>query len=89
MNGEVKITIESAETALVIPLETLVDDKYVWVKKNNQHQKREITKGLASDTEVQITSGLEEGQTIVTSGFDQIGKKSLIQKLVDKLPWIF
>lgn len=85
LNGEAKITIESAENALVIPLETLVDDQYVWVKKDNQYQKREIEKGLATETEVQIISGLKEGETIVTSGFEQIGKKSLFQKMISKV----
>ena len=82
MNGEAKIVIESISNALVAPLDAIVQDRYVWVKKDDTYQKREIEKGLEGDLEVQIASGLEKDETVVTGGFDQIGKKNLAQKIL-------
>lgn len=82
MNGEVKVVIESIENALVIPLEAIVEDKFVWVKTDGTYQKIEIAKGLESETEVQVTQGPQKNEKVLISGFDQIGKKSLIQRII-------
>ena len=82
MNGEAKIVIESISNALVAPLDAIVQDRYVWVKKDDTYQKREIEKGLEGDLEIQIVSGLEKDETVVTDSFDQIGKKNLAQKIL-------
>jgi|SRR3989344_298786 len=85
MNGESKITTESQTNAQVVPLDVIVEERYVWVKKNDTYEKKEVTLGLESETEVKITSGISKDETIVTTGFDQIGKKSLFQKILGLL----
>ena len=87
MNGEAKIVTQEVQNALVIPLEAITDEKYVWLKTHSDFQKREIEKGQESETEIQITSGLTKGQEVVIAGFDQIEKKSLLQKVARRLKW--
>lgn len=81
MNGEARIIIGEAQNVLVIPNEALVDDKYIRVKNGQSYSKKEIRKGLESDFEVEVTDGLSRGQVILVSGFEELGKKSLFQKL--------
>lgn len=85
LNGEAKIITEKVDNALAVPQDAIIQDKFIYVKKDNRYQKREVEKGLTSDFEVQIISGLKKGEAIVTSGFEEIGKKSLIQKIKDQL----
>ena len=85
MNGTVDIEISKQENALGVPSEALVDDNHVWVKVNNTYFEKEITKGLESDDQVEITSGLGEGEEVVTSGFEDLVKETLFQKLFSNL----
>ena len=85
MNGQATIITSTAQDVLVVPKDAIIDDKFVWVKTANNFQKKEITKGIESDTDVEITSRLSQNQEIVTSGFEEIGKKSLIQKFLERL----
>jgi HlyD family secretion protein len=81
MNGSAEITTATKENVLTVPVDALVYDTFVWTKDGNKYTKKEISKDLESENDVEITSGLTEGETIVTSGFDQLQKASLFQKL--------
>src|SRR3989344_2672386 len=85
MNGETNIVTQSAQNAIVVPFDAIIDDKYVWIRKENIYQKNEVTKGIEADLEIQITSGLTKDGTVVRSGFNQINKKSLFGKILDWL----
>ena len=85
MNGETNIVTQSAQNAIVVPFDAIIDDKYVWIRKDNIYQKNEVTKGIEADLEIQITSGLTKDGTVVRSGFNQINKKSLFGKILDWL----
>lgn len=84
MSGEAEVTVEEIADVLAVPIEAIIDDKYVYVKENGSFVKREVGLGISSDTEIEITSGLSEGGEVVTGGFDEIGKKSLLQKISSK-----
>ena len=82
MNGEADITIQSLDNVIVVPIEAVVDENQVWIKADGGYQKKDVDLGIESDLDVQIISGLETGQEVVITGFDQINKKSLIQKII-------
>ena len=84
MNGEANILITEVGNALVVPSEAVIDDKFVYVKVGDTFEKRQVEAGIASDSDVEIKSALYDGDTIVTSGFEQISKKSLLQKIFRK-----
>lgn len=84
MNGEAAVVTEEKSQVLAVPQEAIVDDKYVWVKIGNIYEKKEVTLGISSDSDIEIVAGTEENSQVVTSGFDQIGKRSLLQKILRK-----
>ncbi len=81
MNGTAQIEVGRAENVNSVPLEAITDDKYVYVKSGKKFSKKEIEKGIESDTDVEIKSGLKEGDVILTSGFDELKKGSIFQKI--------
>src|SRR3990167_3124929 len=81
MSGEGEITVDKKQDVLIIPIEEVIDDKFVYVKQDGEFVKKEVSLGLSSESDAEVTLGLSEGEEIVTGGFDQIGKKSLLQKL--------
>jgi multidrug efflux pump subunit AcrA (membrane-fusion protein) len=71
---EVRVTIKSVANATVIPVAAIFEDAandsyYVFVAgSDGQAHRRTVTVGIRSPAEVQITSGLEPGQIVITSG---------------------
>jgi HlyD family secretion protein len=70
MSCDVDIITGKEENALVVPLAAIVDDgakHYVFVIKQSKASKVPVRKGLASDTDVVITSGLRSGDVVATT----------------------
>ncbi len=68
MNGDLDIIISGVKDVLDIPSEAISqrDGKnYVRVIEGRQIKEVEVETGLATDTETQITKGLNEGETII------------------------
>lgn len=65
LNGQVAVIEQEITNVLVLPQDVLVDDSAVYKKVNNKHEKVNITTGLASDTEIAVTSGLAENDLVV------------------------
>ncbi|HSK48730.1 MAG TPA: efflux RND transporter periplasmic adaptor subunit [Coriobacteriia bacterium] len=74
MKGDATIKVSSQANALTVPVEALFSEggtDYVYVVVNNTLNKTEITVGATTDTDVEVLSGLEEGQTVALSGSTQ------------------
>jgi RND family efflux transporter MFP subunit len=70
---EVQIAIGAKENVLVIPRKAILykqNNTYVFVMNRNQVSQREITLGLTEEDEVEVTSGLAEGDVIVIVGVE-------------------
>jgi multidrug efflux pump subunit AcrA (membrane-fusion protein) len=65
MNGNASIITNRKTNVLTVPLSSLTDDNKVYIKEGNKYVKRNVTLGLQSDTETEITSGLSEGELLV------------------------
>ncbi len=81
MSGEARVITQRTGETAVIPQEAIVNSKYVWVKEGSTYHKKEIEKGLESDTEVEVTKNVKAGDQIVIGGTNEINKKSLLQKI--------
>lgn len=68
MNGQAQIIVEEKTNALVIPIDAIIDNKYVRVKVGPTYVQKEIRTGLESDTEVEVIEGLLEEEEIVIPG---------------------
>jgi RND family efflux transporter MFP subunit len=65
---DVEVLIESAESTLVVPKSALRryrDRVYVHVLEGDRKRERDVEIGIESYTEVEILSGLEEGQKVI------------------------
>lgn len=67
LNGQSEITLKKVFEALTIPLEALNEDSSVIVKEGDKFVKKKITTGISSDTDIEVTEGLEENQLVVTN----------------------
>ncbi len=65
LNGQATIITAQKDQVLIIPQEALLDDNTVMVQTPGGYKSVKVTTGLKSDTDVEITSGLSNGQTIV------------------------
>ena len=74
IEASVKIHTDKAEDVLVLPYEyisTGADGDYVYmVDENSRLVRRNITIGLSTNTDAQITEGLNAGDAIVTTNPD-------------------
>ena len=65
MNGNASIITNRKTNVLTVPLSSLTDANKVYIKEGNKYVKRNVTLGLQSDTETEVTSGLSEGELLV------------------------
>jgi HlyD family secretion protein len=82
MSCDVDIITGKAESALVVPLAAVVDDgakHFVYVIKQGKAAKIAVKKGLASDTDVVITSGLRSGDVVATTNVKQLKDGASVQ----------
>jgi len=72
-----KVTLELSKinNAIAIPTEAIIPEmegERVFVYKNGKAQSRKVVIGLRTEAKIQITSGLEFGDTLITSGIMQL-----------------
>jgi Cu(I)/Ag(I) efflux system membrane fusion protein len=86
MYGTVALELPSA-SGLVIPAEALVDTgehQYVFVAKADGHfEPRLVSVGGRAGQKVQITEGLAEGETVVTTGNFLLDSESRLRAAID------
>jgi len=67
LNGQVNIITAEKTSVLTVPQSAIVGENQVYVKKNGKPEKVNISIGLRSDTDAEVTSGLSAGDEIVTN----------------------
>lgn len=64
MNGDADIIVERKSDIIVISLASLTDDNAVYIKEGDTFRKQKVTTGIQSDTDVEILSGVDEGDEV-------------------------
>lgn len=82
MNGDVQIITQKNDNVLLIPIEALFDEDIVWLKTNGKYMKTDVDVGIQNDVFAEILRGLDEGSEVVISGFNELEKESLVQKIL-------
>ncbi len=78
MTARATIVGDEVEQALLVPLTAIRTDakgSFVYVIENGTPTAKYITTGITGDTEVEVKSGLSEGDEIVVSGVVEGGKQ--------------
>lgn len=65
MSGDGEIILSQKESVVTIPLSSIFDTNYVYVKKNDKYIKRKLVLGIQSDTEREVINGLNQGEEVV------------------------
>jgi RND family efflux transporter MFP subunit len=67
--GEVRLSVDTHENAMVIPQKAVLEDSYVFVVgEGGIAKKKMVTQGLQNNAMVEIVSGLEAGDKVVVEG---------------------
>lgn len=67
LNGQADIITDQVSNVLVIPIDALMENDEVYIKKGETYEKVKLEIGLRSDTEVEVKSGIAVGDQIVTN----------------------
>lgn len=65
LSGESSIISATSLNTLTIPQESLRDDKSVVIQSGNKLAEKKVETGISSDTDVEIKSGLNEGEKVL------------------------
>lgn len=67
--GEVILEVSTHENALVIPQKAVLEDKYVFLaREDNTVMRKEVILGLQNSDRIEIVNGLKEGDLVVVEG---------------------
>jgi HlyD family secretion protein len=64
MIGDADITLQKVNNVITIPISSIIDNTYVYVKKGNIFKKTKVKLGLANDTDQEVISGLKIGDKV-------------------------
>ncbi|MEQ8925175.1 MAG: efflux RND transporter periplasmic adaptor subunit [Fulvivirga sp.] len=73
--AKIRLTISTFEEAILIPTEAVIPElnsKKVFVSKNGKVETREIETGIRMSNNIQVTTGLNNGDTVITTGILQL-----------------
>ena len=73
--ANVELVLKKIENAILVPSEALIPDikgQKVFLYKNGKAVPQQVETGIRTDVNVQLTSGVSEGDTIITSGMLQL-----------------
>lgn len=66
MSGDADVILQKRTNVLRIPISSLSNGDTVYVKNGKKYEKRTVTLGLRNDIDVEVRSGLQEGEVIAT-----------------------
>ena len=88
MTAKINLITERRENILAIPLEALMnsdeDGNYVYVVKDNKAIKTKVETGIESDEFVEILTGIEKGDIVITSGKEYISDDNNTVNIVEE-----
>lgn len=73
--ARIELTLETIDQALMIPTQAIIPElngKKVFVYVNGKVESRPIKTGIRTNDNIQVTEGLKEGDTVITTGILQI-----------------
>lgn len=73
--ANIRLVLGEIDNALFIPSHAIVsemDGQQIFIYRNGKAEKRRVTTGIRTEESVQITEGLDTGDTVITTGLLQV-----------------
>ncbi len=64
----IRLLYETSENAVIIPQKAVLESEFVFIVQEGKAVKKFVSLGLESEYEIEITEGLQEGETVVILG---------------------
>lgn len=64
MTGDAEIVLHKRENVVSVPITSVVDDSYVYVKVKDTFVKKKVVLGLTNDTDAEVVEGLTVGDKV-------------------------
>jgi membrane fusion protein (multidrug efflux system) len=80
--AQVKIVLNDIDNAIMIPTESLIPDisgQKVFLLKNGKSSYSRVETGIRTDTRIQITKGVNAGDTVLTAGIMQLKPEATVR----------
>jgi len=77
MQGNADIITAQEMNVLSVPISSVFDNNYIYVKKGNLYEKRKVVLGIQNNTNSVVEQGLSEGEQVVIDP-TQVPQKSII-----------
>jgi membrane fusion protein (multidrug efflux system) len=80
--AQVKIQLSDIDAAVMIPTEAIIPDingQKVFIMKNGKANYVRVETGIRTDAKIQITKGLNAGDTVLTTGIMQLKPNASVQ----------
>lgn len=86
--ADLELTLDTINGALLVPTVSLVPElqgQKVFLLKNGVVQPQSVETGIRTDRKIQITNGVQAGDTVLTTGLLQVrpGMKVMVNSVVD------
>jgi len=85
MSADITVIVDNKSDVLSVPSESLVRDEFVYVVENGRAVHRPVTLGIGNWERREVVSGLDEGETIITSVSLKELKPGVKVRIVDEL----
>lgn len=85
--ASIQVPLKKISNAILVPTQTLIPElrgQKIYVARNGKAEKLSVETGLRNDSSIQITSGIVEGDTILTTGLMQMRPGSPVKVKVIK-----
>ncbi|MCD4795756.1 MAG: efflux RND transporter periplasmic adaptor subunit [Candidatus Cloacimonetes bacterium] len=66
--ARIKVLTETSENTIIVPQQAILNADHVFTIENDKAVKKYVTLGLENEYEIEITEGLQEGETVITQG---------------------
>lgn len=84
--ANIRFTPNGRRNSIMIPSQAIIPDAggaKVFVKKNGMSENRRVQTGYRSKTHIEILSGVDQGDTVLTSGILQLRPGMLVQAIIN------
>lgn len=81
MTFGVKLKLSADTQSMMIPKGNFYKDtngKWIFVVKNNKAEKRNISLGRENPLYYEVTSGLKQGESVITSDYSELKKYEIL-----------